>query len=58
MINKFIELLNYYYKIEHKSINYVLIVKYLIKIIELLKNEEDRDNEALILKKIYHNSNP
>jgi hypothetical protein len=58
MINKFIKLLNYYYKIEHKSINYVLIVKYLIKIIELLRNEEDKYKEALILKQIYHNIKP
>ena len=57
MLNVFIELLNYFYKIEHKSINFVLIIKYIIKIIELLKDENNREDEALILQKIYNENN-
>ena len=58
MLNVFILLLNYFYKIEHKSINFVLIIKYIIKIIELLKDENNRNDEDLILQKIYNENNP
>ena len=40
MIKIFTDLLEFFNNIEHRSINYILIKKYIMEIIKLLKQEE------------------